>query len=342
METNYIAYQFLGETDLSITLIDNGHINSTFLIESGEKKYILQKINTNIFKFPKNIIENHLKINEKLRSSDFDLNIINLVSTKNGDFFYEDEENNFWRMQDFVEDTTTHLKVPNAETAYRAAEGLGKFYHAINQLPGIDLGETLPDFINFEKRINDYLKSLETASEERKKQAENEISFVNEHISLPNQWIKLQKEGLLPERIIHADPKISNILFGKDGFPTAIIDLDTVMKSTLLYDFGDMMRSYCNLTDEDDAQLAENFGTEIYTSVKNGFLSSMNNTLQNIEKQNLDYAAQVVIYIQAVRFLTDFLNNDIYYGVKYPLHNLDRTKNQINLLKNLIYFLNNQ
>ena len=148
--------------------------------------------------------------------------------------------------------------------------------------------------------------------------------------------IALQASQELPERVIHADPKISNILFTKDGEALSVIDLDTMMNSTLLYDFGDMMRSYCNLTDEDDATMVDNFAPAIYDSVKEGFLSHLSSKLTSIELENLDYAAQVVIYIQAVRFLTDYLNNDVYYSTKYPEHNLDRTRNQVNLVKNVI------
>ncbi|WP_449397500.1 phosphotransferase [Chryseobacterium wanjuense] len=147
------------------------------------------------------------------------------------------------------------------------------------------------------------------------------------------------KNGILPSRIIHADAKISNILFNKEYHPIAVIDLDTVMISSILYDFGTMIQSYTNNTEEDDGKAENNFNPEIYTAVKKGFLFYLNEKLTPEELENLDYAAQVAIYIQAIRFLTDYLDGSKYYSIKYPEHNLDRTKNQIELLKGLREYL---
>ena len=149
----------------------------------------------------------------------------------------------------------------------------------------------------------------------------------------------MQKSNSLPIRVIHADPKISNIRFDKENKAIAVIDLDTMMNGTILYDFGDMIRSYTNNAEEDNGWVKDHFNAENYVAVKEGFLFYLKDTLTPIELENLDYAAQLIIYIQAIRFLTDFLNDDIYYSTKYKLQNLDRTKNQINLLKGLLVFL---
>jgi len=331
MELKAVISAFIGEQNHSVSAIDNGLINHTYFVETDSGKYILQKINTDIFKNPKCIIDNHLAVNSVLKNSDYSRKIVDLIPAQNGEFLI----NRKWRMLEFIENSVTHLKVPNSETAFESAKCFSKFYSVLNSKP-IHLEETLPGFIDFGKRISDYQTALKNASKERKINAEKEIEFINSHLDLPEKWIELQSENLLPKRVIHADPKISNILFDKNGNAIAVIDLDTVMTSTLLYDFGDMIRSYCNLTDEDDASLENNFSPEIYDSVKKGFLFHLENLLSETEKKLLDYAPKVVIYIQAVRFLTDHLNGNLYYSVKYGNHNLDRTRNQINLLKNIL------
>ena len=240
-------------------------------------------------------------------------------------------------MMEYLENSITFLKPSSTEIAFEASKCLSEFYKIVNQKT-ILLEETLPDFINFEKRINNFKTALNQETE-RKKLAESEINFILDHLSLLQKWTELQNSNSLPLRVIHADPKISNILFNKENKAIAVIDLDTMMNGTILYDFGDMIRSYTNNAEEDNGWVKDNFNAENYVAVKEGFLFYLKDTLTPIELENLDYAAQLIIYIQAIRFLTDFLNDDIYYSTKYKLQNLDRTKNQINLLKGLLVFL---
>ena len=337
MDPKIIVEQFLGSVEiLSITPIENGLINNTFLVETAKGKFILQKINIQIFKNPKLIQINHLKINEVLEQSNYSKNTVKLIPTLSNDLLFE-KNDEAWRMLEYLEDSTTFLKPSSTEIAFEATKCLSEFYKIISQ-EQIILEETLPDFINFEKRVNDFKTAL-IQETERKKTAEKEINFILEHLSLPEKWIELQNQKYLPNRVIHADPKISNVLFDKENKAIAVIDLDTMMNGTILYDFGDMIRSYTNNSDEDEGAVSDNFDAENYVAVKDGFLFYLKETLTRIELENLDYAAQLIIYIQAVRFLTDFLNHDIYYSVKYDLQNLDRTKNQINLLKGLQLFL---
>ncbi|KEY20147.1 phosphotransferase enzyme family protein [Kaistella antarctica] len=337
MDPKIIVEHFLGSVEiLSITPIENGLINNTYLVETADKKFILQKITTQIFKNPKGIQKNHLKINEVLEKSDYSRKTVKLIPTLSNDLLLE-QNNEAWRMLEYLEKSVTFLKPSSTEIAFEATKCLSEFYKIINH-ETIVLEETLPDFINFEKRITDFKTALKQKTV-RKKIAENEINFILDHLSLPDKWIELQNNNSLPIRVIHADPKISNILFNKENKAIAVIDLDTMMNGTILYDFGDMIRSYTNNTDEDDGSMKENFNSETFAAVKEGFLFYLKDTLSPIELENLDYAAQLIIYIQAVRFLTDYLNQDIYYSVKYDSQNLDRTKNQINLLKGLKLFL---
>lgn len=338
MGLNIIIEDFLGSVEiLSIRPIENGLINSTYLVETPESKYILQKINIHIFKNPRGIQNNHLKINEVLEKSDYSRNTVKIIPTLSHNLLFE-KDGEAWRMLQYVENSVTFLKPSSTQIAFEAAKCLSEFYKIINQNP-IILEETLPDFINFKKRIADFQTSL-IQKTERKKTAEKEINFILKHLSLPDRWMELHHQKSLPKRAIHADPKISNILFNIENKAIAVIDLDTMMNGTILYDFGDMIRSYTNKSDEDEGSVSDNFNAENYVAVKDGFLFYLKDQLTKVELQNLDYAAQLIIYIQAVRFLTDYLNHDIYYAVKYDLQNLDRTKNQINLLQGLGAFLN--
>ena len=338
MDPKIIVEQFLGSVEiLSITPIENGLINHTFLVETENGKFILQQINTLIFKNPKAIQNNHMKINGILDRSGYSKKTVKIIPTLSNHLLFE-KNNEAWRMLEYLEDSMTFLKPSSTEIAFEATKCLSEFYKIISQ-EQIILEETLPDFINFEKRINDFKTALNQETE-RKNTAEKEINFILEHLSLPEKWIELQNQESLPNRVIHADPKISNVLFDKENKAIAVIDLDTMMNGTILYDFGDMIRSYTNNSDEDEGSVSDNFTAENYVAVKDGFLFYLKDTLTPIELENLDYAAQLIIYIQAVRFLTDYLNHDVYYSVKNDLQNLDRTKNQINLLKGLQLFLN--
>lgn len=341
MEISNIITQFIGANSYHLSSITDGLINTTYLLEDKDsgRKFILQKINHAIFKNPEAIINNHLIVNKLLENDNYPLSIIEPVPSMDGNFIVKDNDMGAWRMINFIENTKTFFKIPDIDTAYDSAKAIGCFLDTINTEELPDIQSPLPDFVNFEKRIADYKDSLPKADHTLLNKASSEIEIVNELLFLPNLWINMVKDNRLPKRIIHGDPNVRNILFSEDARPLAIIDLDTIMISTLLYDFGDIARSYTNTTNEDDGTAVENFNIEVYKAVKEGFLFDLKEKLVPEELENLDYAAQVVIYIQAVRFLTDYLNGSTYYSIQYPEHNLDRTRNQLQLLKGLREYL---
>ncbi|MGG5208182.1 phosphotransferase enzyme family protein [Chryseobacterium sp. MIQD13] len=341
MELKQIVTGFTGTENCSIIPITNGLINTTYLVENhdSKEKFILQKINTEVFKFPEIISHNHLLINEMLENGNYSLQLVKPKEALSGNFIIKDENGESWRMLGFIEDTKTFFKIPDIKTAYESAKAVGSFLNTVNPETLPDIQTPIADFINFEKRILDYQTSLQHADEDLLKNAASEIEIMNELLFLPQKWIEMEKENLLPKRIIHGDPNVRNILFDETSQPLAVIDLDTVTISTILYDFGDMARSYTNTLDEDNGYAYNNFNPHIYRTVKDGFLLHLKNKLTFEELENLDYAAQTVIYIQAVRFLTDYLNGSTYYSTKYAEHNLDRTRNQLELLKGLRQYL---
>jgi thiamine kinase-like enzyme len=344
MELNDIVIQFIGTDNYDLTPITDGLINTTYLLENKDrgKKFILQKINNHVFKRPEVIVNNHLMINELLKSNDYQFQIIEPIPSLTNELLVKDANDDPWRMLSFVENSTTFLTAPSLQTAFEAAKTFSYFLTTVNteKLPAIE--DTLPNFLNFEKRVTDYKNSLKNAAPYLKENAKAEIEITNQLLSLPDGWIEMEKSNQIPKRIIHADVKISNILFDQNHRPLAVIDLDTMMISTILYDFGTMIQSYTNTTNEDDGSAQNNFNPEMYKVVKEGFLFYLKEKLTSEESENLDYAAQVAIYIQELRFLTDYLNGSIYYSTKYPEHNLDRTKNQLELLKGLRAYLGSE
>ncbi|WP_223599490.1 phosphotransferase enzyme family protein [Chryseobacterium sp. GVT01B] len=344
MELNDIVIQFIGTDHYDLTPITDGLINTTYLLENKDqgKKFILQKINNHVFKRPEAIVSNHLIINELLKSNDYQFQIIEPIPSLTNKLLVKDANDDPWRMLSFVENSTTFLTAPSLQTAFEAAKTFSYFLTTVNneKLPAIE--DTLPNFLNFEKRIADYKNSLKNAAPHLKENAKVEIEITNQLLSLPDRWIEMEKNNRIPKRIIHADVKISNILFDQSHRPLAVIDLDTMMISTILYDFGTMIQSYTNTTNEDDGSAQNNFNPEMYKVVKEGFLFYLKEKLTPEESDNLEYAAQVAIYIQELRFLTDYLNGSIYYSTKYPEHNLDRTKNQLELLKGLRAYLGSE
>ncbi|MCP1300971.1 phosphotransferase [Chryseobacterium sp. S0630] len=341
MELNDIVAEFITTDNYDLTSITDGLINTTYLLENKDqgKKFILQKINNHVFKQPEVVVNNHLMINEVLRSNNYQFEIIEPIPSLTGQILVKDSNGQPWRMLSFVENSITFLTAPSLQTAFDAAKTFSYFLNTVNteKLPAIE--DSLPNFLNFEKRVADYKDSLKNAEPYLKENAKAEIEITNQLLSLPDRWIEMEKNNQIPKRIIHADVKISNILFDQNHNPLAVIDLDTMMISTILYDFGTMIQSYTNTTQEDDGTAQNNFNPEMYKVVKEGFLFHLKEKLTPEESENLDYAAQVAIYIQELRFLTDYLNGSTYYSIIHPEHNLDRTKNQLELLKGLRDYL---
>ena len=340
-EIYQVATKFLGKSENEITIetIENGLINKTFLItdSSTDEKFVLQRINIEIFKNPEALIGNHKIIYDELKKSRYSLKIAKLFRTEKAGFLHYDNENYPWRIFSYIKKSKSFNKTRKPQIAFEAAKSFSEFYKYISFNKNIYLESAIPNFIDFKKRLADFEIALKNSSQKLITESKTVINFVLENINLPQHWIGLDNHNLLPRRTIHADPKISNVLFDKKNKGLAIIDLDTAMHGTILYDFGDMIRSYSNLLQEDDPREG-NFDEVLYNATKVGFLCHIDKKLFDVERNNLDYAAQVVIYIQCIRFLTDFLNGSIYYTTSYENQNLNRAINQMNLLKGLIEY----
>lgn len=319
-------------SDFEVKTLVSGHINRTYLILNHSKNFILQKINTKVFKQPEILAQNILNISNHLKSKNYPHQFLKPVLFSDGKFIYDSE----WRIFEFIDNSQSFEKTKSNNQVFEAAKFLSEFYSYLNDLDPAEIGDSIPGFLDFNLRYGQFETALKNAEQSRIKNSKPEIEVVISNQQFLNDWNKISTE--IPTRIIHADPKISNFLFDKnsDEKIIALIDWDTFMCGPILYDFGDMARSYTNLKNEDDPSEGEIFSQKNYDALKKGFLFYLKDQLTQTEIENLDTAAKTVIYIQAVRFLTDYLNGDIYYHTDFSGQNLNRTKNQINLLKGLI------
>lgn len=319
-------------TDFEVRTLVSGHINRTYLILNHSKKFILQKINTAIFKQPEILSQNILNVSIHLKSKDYPHQFLKPVLFSDGSFIYDSE----WRIFEFIENSQSFEKAKSENQVFEAAKFLSEFYSYLNDLDPTKVGDSIPGFLDFNLRYRQFETGLKNAEQSEIENSKKEIEFVISNQKILNEWNRISTK--IPSRIIHADPKISNFLFDKDSEEKiiALIDWDTFMCGPILYDFGDMARSYTNLKNEDDPSEGEIFSQKNYDALKKGFLFYLKDQLTQTEIENLDTAAKTVIYIQAVRFLTDYLNGNIYYHTEFPEQNLNRARNQISLLKDLI------
>lgn len=318
--------------DFKVQQLTSGHINQTYLISNAGEQFVLQELNTQVFKNLEGVTQNILKVSAHLLQNDYPNKVLNLVPFKDSGYLFQDK----WRMMEFIEESQTFLKVQSSEQAYAAARFLSSFHAHLLSLDIEGIENSIPGFLDFKSRLVQYQQAIELADKARLDNAVTAIDFLNTHQDILTSWLVLLPQ--IPVRVIHADPKISNFLFSKEDPNSilALIDWDTLMHGSILYDFGDMVRSYTNLKEEDDPEVGGNFSLENYKAIEEGFLLSLKDKLSEKEIENLDLGAKVVIYVQAMRFLTDYLNGDVYYATKYSEHNLDRAKSQINLLTELM------
>lgn len=316
-----------------------GNINDSFLAE-GKKKYVLQRINHDVFQNPSGVMQNiqlvcaHLEEKILKEGGDpFRESLQFLKNQKDGTLVYTDEEGNAWRMYGYVDDVVTLQSISAPEEAYRAAFAFGRFQSRLSDFDATRLTETIPDFHNTEKRWEAFLKAVEEDRVGRAAEVSDLIEKARHLSYLAPKLTSLLEDGTLPVRVTHNDTKINNILFDKEtGQGICVIDLDTVMPATALYDFGDMIRSGANATDEEDTDLSHVYlDMTYYEAFLRGFLEGTEGRLTKAETDNLALSALVITFELAIRFLGDYLNGDVYFSIRRPRHNAERAANQLHL-----------
>ena len=319
------------QTVLSYKPFGDGHINDTFLVKTESNHFILQRVNKNVFRTEAlvhnyNVFLNFLdtyqeKENVKLTPE--------ILKTLSGNYHIVDKEGFAWRLAEFIPGTKSYQISPDAAISFKAAEAMGKFQQFLNTLPSNDFEYTIINYHNPASRLKAFKDAVKKAPENLFQSAKHEIDF-----SLANQDIVNEYDavvGNLPQRVTHNDTKLDNMLFYDKG--VLVIDLDTVMPSTILFDYGDMVRTFTSPAAEDEKDESKvSFRTKHFEALTLGYLEGLGGSLQPIEKNNLLLGARAIIYEQTLRFLTDYLLGNPYYKVKYAEHNLVRTKTQVKLL----------
>lgn len=344
MNTNKIR-DIAGKFDISgdIESIDSlgaGFINDTFIVRTkGEDPdYILQRKNRNVFPDVPSMMDNIRKVTEHMRGrvkaqgGDENREVMRIVPAKDGRLYYVDNEGDYWAVSVFIQDSVVYERADSLELARKGGQGIGKFQALLSDFD-LPLSETIKGFHNIRHRFNQWDESLAKDAAGRKGTLSEEIGWIERRREKMLDFWKLVEEGVIPTRVTHNDTKISNILFDKSGEVLCAIDLDTVMPSPALNDFGDAIRSYANTGAEDDANLENvEMSLPMFAAYTDGYLSERAASLTDTEIEWLAFSTLYITYEQVLRFLMDYIDGDKYYKVKSVGHNLQRTHAQYKLL----------
>ena len=315
----------------------NGLINQTWLIKNFDKKFILQKINHRIFKKPEDIAHNVRLIADYLLLNNPAYLFIAPLKTNNNQEMNFLKEKGYFRLFPFVEKSHTINAVEMPQQAFEAARKFGEFTKLLAKFPAKKLHVTLPDFHNLTLRYQQFSNALEDGNKDRLLQSNVLINFIQANKNIVNTYEKILHDPFFKLRVTHHDTKISNVLFNDEDKGLCVIDLDTVMPGYFFSDVGDMIRTYLSPANEEEKDFSKiKIRDHYFKAIWDGYMKEMKDELSEVEKSHFIYAGKFMIYMQAIRFLTDHLNNDIYYGARYENHNLVRAGNQIILLQLLI------
>lgn len=329
-----------------ISPISNGIINTTYVVtfknEEETKKYLLQKINTNIFKEPYRLMKNIENVTNYIKSKDKDCKaFVSVISTKEGAPLYVNEDEfshkEYYRVYNYIDDSITYNKSINKNVVYNTGKAFGHFQKILRNYPMELLEETIENFHNTKKRYFDFLESYRLDAVGRKEKAYQEICDVMSRQEVCNIIVDLLNKKKIPYRVTHNDTKVNNVLMNpKTGEPIAVIDLDTVMPGSGLYDYGDGVRSAASTALEDEKDLLKvSIDMELFKAYTDGYLSEMASYLKPAEINSMVNSIRIITLELAMRFLSDYLNGDTYFKTNYEDHNLDRAKNQLKLVKDI-------
>lgn len=343
-ELKSIAENFALEGKIAeIGSLGDGFINDTFIIrtEGETPDYILQRKNKNIFPDVPAMMENIRKVTGHIRKRVIEnggnplREVMTIIPTHNGDLCYCDDNNEFWAVSIFIDDTIAYNKADTVELARKGGEGIGKFQAMLADFSE-PLSETIKGFHNIRHRFSQWDNSLAANAAGRVSALATEIEWIESRRKEMLDFWEMVEDGRIPTRTTHNDTKINNILFDKEGKVLCVIDLDTVMASTSLNDFGDAIRSYTNTGDEDDKDLQKvSMSLPMFRAYADGYLSQRAGQLSENEINYLAFSARYITFEQVLRFLMDYIDGDNYYKIKYPEHNLVRTHAQYKLLQSM-------
>ncbi len=336
-----VAPFLLPGTLLEVERYGSGHINDTFLAtfdQAGTRvRYILQRVNHSIFKNVPQLMDNIMRVTSHVaakNTSGDSRRALTLRQADDGLPYHQTPEGDFWRVYLFIEDARTYDAVENPRQAFEAARAFGLFQQALADLPGARLHETIPHFHDTPKRFEALRKAAEADVAGRKKEVFAELDFAFQREPEVSRLLDLVLAGEIPERVTHNDTKLNNVMLDdKTGEGICVIDLDTVMPGLSLYDFGDLVRFGANTAAEDETDPNKiDVSLPVFEAIVQGYVAGAGDILTDAEWDNLVFAGKLMTYEVGIRFLTDYLQGDIYFKTKRPGHNLDRARNQLRLV----------
>ncbi len=336
-----LAAQFDIEGEIrSVDSLGEGFINDTFIIKTlgDAPDYILQRKNSQIFHNVPAMMENIRKVTDHIRrrvvaaGGDPEREVMRIIPAHDGRYYHIDEAGDYWAVSRFIDGTITYSKADSPLLARKGGEGIGRFQALLSDFTE-PLTETIKGFHNMRWRFEQWDAALAADPVGRKGSLKQEIEWIESRRGVMlDFWAKVES-GELPTRVTHNDTKINNILFDKSGEVLCVIDLDTVMNSTCLNDFGDAIRSYTNTGAEDDKELARvSMSIDMFRGYTEGYLSQRASQLTPSEIDNVAFSALYITLEQVLRFLLDYIDGDRYYKIHYADHNLVRTRAQYALL----------
>lgn len=319
----------------------NGHINDTYVVGTPNR-YIIQRINKNIFKKPEEVMENIAGVTEFLRKKieaaggDPKRETLNIIRTKDGKTFYKSKDGDYYRMYYFVENAVSYEEVTDPMQLYHAARAFGKFQNMLSDYPAEKLHEVIPKFHDTRDRYRQFHDALDQNRSGRAGNAEAEIKFVLDREKDAGVIVDALESGRIPLRVTHNDTKLNNVLLDvRTGEGVCVIDLDTVMPGSLLYDYGDALRFGGSSGAEDEKDLSKIwFDIEKFRAFTEGFIEELPSITEE-EIKLLPFSIKLMTLECGSRFLADYINGDIYFKTHYPEHNLDRCRTQFKLVKEI-------
>ncbi len=324
-----------------------GHINDTYAVYvqngAGVRRYVLQRINDYVFKDPAALMENVVRVTQHLRQKivtaggDVRRETLNLIPTTTGNAFYVDPCGNYWRGYLFVEGAQTYENVERMEHIYNAAKAFGRFQRRLSDFPADQLHEVIPDFHHTRKRFETFVSAVEADPVNRAATVKQEIAAIEARAEETTVLVDLQASGELPVRVTHNDTKFNNVMIDDEtGEGICVIDLDTVMPGLALYDFGDAVRSATNRAPEDEPDASRVYmDLDVYEHLTHGYLGAARDFLTPAEIEYLPFAAKLMTLENGIRFLTDYLQGDVYFKIRREHHNRDRCRNQLQLVRDM-------
>lgn len=340
------AFTFEGELE-NISQLHDGHINDTYVFDFNDngktRRYLVQVLNTSIFKQPDALMENVVGVCSHLRKAvianggDPERECLTVYPAKDGKPYYIDTEGKFWRCYNFISDAHSCQSVENKEVFFNAAKAFGKFQNMLADYPGETLCETIPNFHNTRSRFADFKKAVADNLSGRAENVKEEIEFVLSREADCSVLVDLLAAGELPLRVTHNDTKLNNVMFDNETNESiCVVDLDTVMPGLSLYDFGDSIRFGASTASEDEKDLSKvSMSLELFRTYTLGYLTTAGESLTAKEIEYLPFSSKLMTLECGMRFLGDYINGDIYFKTAYPEHNLDRCRTQFTLVADM-------